>query len=256
MKRLLKTAFTLAEVLITLGIIGIVAALTIPTLINKYQEQEAVSKVKETYSMVSQAVNQWAGDIGCVGQIQKCMAAMDWQWGEVYPEEPRMDWTHYLKVIDKRTRRWDGTIPGWLNYERYFIDGTQVTDGNAGSGCYMGVGKKYEAHRTFQYLLANGVILAVSDGVGSFMWMDINGSKGPNRIAKDQFPIGFGRWDSTGYGVIPYYTECTWIGSSEGVCSYNCPSPCNPDDGKSPTAYVLKHSKLPDLTTMGYPSAP
>lgn len=30
-----KTAFTLAEVLITLGIIGIVAAMTIPTLIQK-----------------------------------------------------------------------------------------------------------------------------------------------------------------------------------------------------------------------------
>ena len=34
-----KVAFTLAEVLITLGIIGVVAALTIPTLIAKYQEK-------------------------------------------------------------------------------------------------------------------------------------------------------------------------------------------------------------------------
>jgi len=34
-----RTAFTLAEVLITLGIIGIVAAMTIPTLIANYQEK-------------------------------------------------------------------------------------------------------------------------------------------------------------------------------------------------------------------------
>ena len=32
-----NSAFTLAEVLITLGIIGVVAAMTIPTLISKYQ---------------------------------------------------------------------------------------------------------------------------------------------------------------------------------------------------------------------------
>ena len=34
-----RAAFTLAEVLITLGIIGIVAAMTMPSLINKYQAQ-------------------------------------------------------------------------------------------------------------------------------------------------------------------------------------------------------------------------
>ena len=50
-----KAAFTLAEVLITLGIIGIVAAMTIPTLISDYQEKAYVSKVKKVYSMLSQA---------------------------------------------------------------------------------------------------------------------------------------------------------------------------------------------------------
>ena len=41
-----KCAFTLAEVLITLGIIGVVAALTIPTLISKYQEKQTIVKLK------------------------------------------------------------------------------------------------------------------------------------------------------------------------------------------------------------------
>ena len=36
--------FTLAEVLITLGIIGIVAAMTIPTILAKYQEKQTVIK--------------------------------------------------------------------------------------------------------------------------------------------------------------------------------------------------------------------
>ncbi|MDR1327237.1 MAG: type II secretion system GspH family protein [Heliobacteriaceae bacterium] len=51
-----KTAFTLAEVLITLGIIGVVAALTMPALITKYQKQAAVIKVKKFYSTMNQAI--------------------------------------------------------------------------------------------------------------------------------------------------------------------------------------------------------
>lgn len=49
------TAFTLAEVLITLGIIGIVAALTIPTLMQNTQDQEFKTKLKKEYSVISQA---------------------------------------------------------------------------------------------------------------------------------------------------------------------------------------------------------
>ncbi len=53
-----KRAFTLAEVLITLGIIGVVAALTLPTLIQKQQEQATVVSVKKFYSAFSQAYLQ------------------------------------------------------------------------------------------------------------------------------------------------------------------------------------------------------
>src|SRR5574344_258447 len=48
--------FTLAEVLIVLGIIGVIAAFTIPTLINSYQEKVVVTKVKKFYSLMNQAV--------------------------------------------------------------------------------------------------------------------------------------------------------------------------------------------------------
>ena len=48
-------AFTLAEVLITLVIIGVVAALTIPNLMQKYTEQTTVKKVQKFYSNLSNA---------------------------------------------------------------------------------------------------------------------------------------------------------------------------------------------------------
>ncbi len=51
-----KAAFTLAEVLITLGIIGIVAAMTIPTLITRYQKREVATKLKATYSTIANAL--------------------------------------------------------------------------------------------------------------------------------------------------------------------------------------------------------
>lgn len=47
-------AFTLAEILITLGIIGIVAEMTIPTLIKTYQKQAYLSMLKLTYSEITQ----------------------------------------------------------------------------------------------------------------------------------------------------------------------------------------------------------
>ena len=47
--------FTLAEILITLGIIGVVAAMTMPSLINSTQKKELVTQYKKTYSVISQA---------------------------------------------------------------------------------------------------------------------------------------------------------------------------------------------------------
>lgn len=59
-----KSAFTLAEVLITLGIIGVVAALTIPTLVVKHRKQVVVEKLKKTSSSLLQASNLSKVDYG------------------------------------------------------------------------------------------------------------------------------------------------------------------------------------------------
>jgi len=47
----MKKGFTLAEVLITLGIIGVVAAMTIPTLMTKYAKQRTETQLVKFYSM-------------------------------------------------------------------------------------------------------------------------------------------------------------------------------------------------------------
>lgn len=66
--------FTLAEVLITLGIIGVVAALTMPSLIQNHKEKATVARLKKAYSVLSNAymlalnenpdVTSWFNSIG------------------------------------------------------------------------------------------------------------------------------------------------------------------------------------------------
>ena len=50
-----KYAFTLAEVLVTLGIIGVVASMTLPSLVQKQQEKVTVARVKKAYSILQEA---------------------------------------------------------------------------------------------------------------------------------------------------------------------------------------------------------
>jgi len=53
-----KVAFTLAEVLVTLGIIGVVAALTVPNLMQNYQRQAYVTQLHKFYSDMENALRQ------------------------------------------------------------------------------------------------------------------------------------------------------------------------------------------------------
>ncbi len=59
-----ENAFTLAEVLITLGIIGVVAAMTLPTLVQKYRNQVVETRLKKFYSAINQAVKMAEVDYG------------------------------------------------------------------------------------------------------------------------------------------------------------------------------------------------
>ena len=56
--------FTIAEVLITLGIIGIVAAMTFPSMLGNYRKKVVENKLKVTYSMISQALQKVQGIYG------------------------------------------------------------------------------------------------------------------------------------------------------------------------------------------------
>lgn len=60
----MKKGFTLAEVLITLGIIGVVAAMTLPALISNHKNSELRSSLLKNYSAISQALDMYQADTG------------------------------------------------------------------------------------------------------------------------------------------------------------------------------------------------
>ena len=57
-------AFTLAEVLITLAVIGVVAALTIPNLVQSYKKRVVETRLARFYSMINQALKMSEVDNG------------------------------------------------------------------------------------------------------------------------------------------------------------------------------------------------
>ena len=60
----MQKAFTMAEVLITLGIIGIVAAMTLPALINNSRNKQLEEGLKRSYSVLSQALDMYYAQTG------------------------------------------------------------------------------------------------------------------------------------------------------------------------------------------------
>lgn len=88
-----KLGFTLAEVLITLMILGVIAAMTVPTLIQDTQKKEQVVQVKKGLSMINQAItmnyaleqetlsdirNATGGALGALGtMLKKRLAVVD-----------------------------------------------------------------------------------------------------------------------------------------------------------------------------------
>lgn len=59
-----RKGFTLAEIIITLSIVGIVAAYTIPLLVNIYQKQIYVAQLKHSYSTIQEFFKQYLADQG------------------------------------------------------------------------------------------------------------------------------------------------------------------------------------------------
>ena len=141
-----KNAFTLAEVLITLGIIGVVAALTIPVLIANHKKQEVVTKLEKVYTVMNQAikmsevedgeVEHWYKDCG-LSSSPTCSTEEVKEWFKTYLGK----YINILKIETNETSTGiliyfnDGSI---INMPRYIYDITYYTNEKAIKNSYRG----------------------------------------------------------------------------------------------------------------------
>ncbi len=91
-----RLGFTLAEVLITLGIIGVVAALTLPALIQNYQKKATATSVKKAYSELNQVIQMAKADYGDPSGWEYYEQGNLVNWVQTYIEP-------YIKVIGHKT---------------------------------------------------------------------------------------------------------------------------------------------------------
>lgn len=106
-------AFTLAEVIITLGIIGIIIAMTLPALIQKHKNKTVEIRLKRFYSIINQAINITESRYGNKQYWFEDLSMEDAKkWFEIYLEPN-------LNVIRKELNN-DGS------YIVYFNDGSAL----------------------------------------------------------------------------------------------------------------------------------
>ena len=179
LKVLEKTAFTLAEVLITLGIIGVVAALTLPALIQNNRNKELQTGLKKAYSVISQALDMYQAETG---------------------ERLKADGSLGNQQLGKNLKKYFNIIKD-CGY-------AYSDDGQDSRGCIPNDSSSREegsAYKTFngstyinldrfddsQFLLNDGMLIMTENKGGTnplYISADVNGyRKRPNRLGQDLF---------------------------------------------------------------------
>ncbi len=178
MKKVLKQGFTLAETLITIGIIGIVAAMTIPTLMTKLKNDRESAILKEDYSILQQMMKM-ANEEGAIGNIAK---------GNNIDEMKEWFNTYFLPYI-KTTRVCYDEWGCWSKNVKK-PDGNKYTNNKACGGV------------TVSFVLYNGSYVCMDDfadnrfgvkpnGITIGLLVDVNGEKQPNIVGEDIFALQF-----------------------------------------------------------------
>ena len=241
-----KTAFTLAETLITLAIIGIVAAMTLPTLIQKYKEKQTIVRLKQTYSMLEQAyllaVNEY-GPPSCWG-LTDIDTTVDDEGNTSYDTENN-DYTRkllleiftkYLKTLRICNNK---GLPACFYSSNTTISSTHtLTEGRAYSAILMnGVGLVF-VPRSSSCTYNVGTTEALQH-VCADIWVDIDGPRGENAFAKDFF-----RFHLTEYGIVPKGTKEDTTFSFASTCYTTKTSVYGWNYGESCTAWVIYNENM------------
>ena len=176
----MKKGFTLAEVLITLAIIGVVAALTIPTVVNNYQKKAQYTAFMKMYNTITTALKLAEAEHGTPN---------NWT-GDTYVARTNNNLVPYFKVASVCEQ---SDIENCFSYDMKTIGGETVPNSIMFAG-------DSDVSTGIQFLQdGSALMMAISDdGEIDFMF-DTNGTKGPNIAGRDIFwmlykPDENGKW--------------------------------------------------------------
>ena len=180
----MRFGFTLAEVLITLGIIGVVAAMTIPNLMAKISEKRYQISYRKAYSTVNQALKSAIED-GAIGSTK----------GGGYNHEGGAN---------------TGNSAIGQNFKAlsaYFKGVTTCFDNNADK-CWecqngeSGLGNLRCIESSYAFIDASGIAYYLYNNDEWPILVDVNGFSGPNKLGKDRYVLFF-----TNSMTKKYYTD-------------------------------------------------
>ena len=198
-----KCAFTLAEVLVTLGIIGVVSAMTLPTLVKNHQRQVYVTQLHKVYNEVSQAAELYMRDSNVVSLAESRLRNN--------PIELKRFFTNYFKVVQDCGTKY---IPCFAD-EYTSIAGagtTKLKNGQcnvvialasgaticADAAAMENVGEGDDELSSSNHIGTGGDVIAFE--------VDINGKQGPNIFGRDFFSFQI---DRNGVIFDKFYNEET-----------------------------------------------
>ena len=166
-------AFTLAEVLVTLVIIGVIAAMTIPTLINKTEKQEFVSKFKKNYSVFSSALK--------MAQAQNGQLT-GWDWSSQQSGFDNIE--NYILPHLQVAENCKNTTNCSLDYDGTFLNGDFWINFKTNTDHYKFVLNDGAAFALY-------IITSCTENNTNCLdvHFDVNGSKGPNKWGRDIFTL-------------------------------------------------------------------
>jgi len=191
-----KSAMTLAEVLLTLGIIGVVAAMTIPTLIENNQKTQYVTALKKVYSNFNQVLVQYSANNGCVGDL-KCTGLFNGDGNAVVAAL-----APYFKIAKQCGSGVSGCFPGQVS---------SSFDGSTNRSSFLnGLGNSFITQDGMAFYIeswndncasnvSTGATGDMEQGCGNII-VDVNGYKGPNNFGRDIFYF----WITNGRGPNLY----------------------------------------------------
>lgn len=237
--------FTLAEVLTTLGIIGVVAALTLPILINKHQKATTLSQIKVAYAKINDGFLFMRSDEN-VDDLRNITA-----FKLITPDN--FENTDIQSELDTQMKKYFNIVKSYKAGETCSECPVYLTmDGNtAAGGQYDYAWKGFSSDGMIYFMHVNGPLTGSGNGkikaIVTYFFVDINGTTPPNKWGKDMFQFALAQngllytaWGKDLAESMP--TEQTYWGNNATGCGVPDNKDVSSSTGYGCTARIIENS--------------